>query len=125
MTQTKPCPTTRRWLSAAGLGAVAAGVAIAAALAATALRAGELAPLDAGRLSDLVRQDCGSCHGLTLRGGLGKPLTAEALAQWDRDQIAAIILNGVPGTPMPPWRPLLSEAEARFIADMLKQGRLE
>ncbi|MCC6888727.1 MAG: cytochrome c [Hyphomicrobiales bacterium] len=81
--------------------------------------------LDAAKLSNLVRQDCGGCHGLTLKGGLGKPLTAEHLAPWDRDQIALIILDGVPGTPMPPWRPLLSEAEARWIADALKQGTLQ
>lgn len=82
--------------------------------------AGESLP-DAARLTDLVRQDCGSCHGLTLRGGLGKPLTTEALRGWDRDQIAQIILHGVPGTPMPPWRALLSESDARWIADLLKQ----
>ena len=80
---------------------------------------------DAGRLTQLVRQDCGSCHGLTLNGGLGKPLTAERLAQWGREQIAAIILNGVQGTPMPPWAPLLSESEARWIADALKTGTLQ
>jgi cytochrome c55X len=80
---------------------------------------------DPSRLTDLVRQDCGSCHGLTLRGGLGKPLTADRLTQWDREQLALIILDGVPGTPMPPWRPLLGEAEARWIADALKSGRLQ
>ena len=43
---------------------------------------------------------------------------------WDRAQLTAIILDGVPGTPMPPWRPLLSEQEARWIADKLKTGEL-
>ena len=72
-----------------------------------------------------MRQDCGGCHGLTLNGGLGTPLTAEHLAQWDREQLALIILDGVPGTPMPGWRPLMSEVEARWIADTLKQGKLQ
>ena len=85
--------------------------------------ADETAP-DRVRLANLVRQDCGSCHGLTLQGGLGKPLTAERLGSWDRDQLVDIILDGVPGTPMPPWRPLLSEPDARWIADRLKQGNL-
>jgi len=79
---------------------------------------------DPVRLSNLVRQDCGSCHGLTLRGGLGKPLTPDYLAQWDRNQLVHIILDGVPGTPMPGWRPVMSEAEVGWIADVLKQGVL-
>jgi cytochrome c55X len=83
------------------------------------------ASVDTARLSNLVRQDCGSCHGLTLKGGLGKPLTVEHLRQWDRDQIMHIILDGVPGTPMPPWRPLLSEIEAAWIADALRKGALQ
>ena len=85
--------------------------------------AGEAAP-DPVKLANLVRQDCGSCHGLTLKGGLGKPLTAEQLQPWDRDQLVHIILDGIPSTPMPPWRPLLSEPDARWIADRLKQGNL-
>lgn len=79
---------------------------------------------DPAKLTSLVRQDCGSCHGLTLKGGLGKPLTVAHLAKWSDDQIVNIILDGVPGTPMPPWRPLLSEAEARWIANALKRGSL-
>jgi cytochrome c55X len=55
---------------------------------------------------------------------LGKPLTAEHLRQWDREQVIHIILDGVPGTPMPPWRPLLSEVEAAWIADILQKGAL-
>ena len=97
-----------------------AAVAAAIGCAASASAAGE--PIDVARLTNLVRQDCGSCHGLTLRGGLGKPLTADSLAQWDRAQLTNIILDGVPGTPMPGWRPLLDEREAVWIADMLKRG---
>ncbi|WP_300255108.1 cytochrome c [Bradyrhizobium sp.] len=92
---------------------------------------GAMAPAAAGetnsdpaRLANLVRQDCGSCHGLTLKGGLGKPLTPDHLRAWNREQLVSIILDGVPGTPMPPWRPLLSEPEARWIVDRLQQGNL-
>lgn len=81
--------------------------------------------IDTEKLTHLVRQDCGGCHGLTLKGGLGKPLTPEHLAQWDREQLALIILDGVPGTPMPGWRPLMDEADARWIADTLKRGKLQ
>lgn len=80
---------------------------------------------DVGRLTNLILQDCGGCHGFTLKGGLGKPLTAEHLSRWDEEQLTHIILDGVPGTPMPPWRPLMSEAEARWIAGVLKAGMLQ
>lgn len=73
----------------------------------------------AAELEHLVIQDCGSCHGLTLKGGLGLPLTRDALDGADPDTLTAIILDGVPGTAMPPWRPLLTEAEARWITDYL------
>lgn len=73
-------------------------------------------------LTYLVRQDCGSCHGMTLKGGLGRPLLPENLKHADSESIAAIILEGVPGKPMPPWRGLLSEDEAMWIAKKLKEG---
>ncbi|HEY0849434.1 MAG TPA: cytochrome c [Bradyrhizobium sp.] len=98
-------------------------LALALVAATTPASATEIAP-DAGKLANLVRQDCGSCHGLTLRGGLGKPLTSENMKIWNREQLVSIILDGVPGTPMPPWRALLSEADARWIADRLQQGNL-
>lgn len=75
-----------------------------------------------GELTSLVREDCGSCHGMTLKGGLGAPLTPHDLAEKDTASLTAIILDGVPGTPMPPWRGLISEADARWIAEQLKQG---
>ena len=80
----------------------------------------EVSPNRAAELEHLVLQDCGSCHGLTMKGGLGRPLTPEALAEADRDSLALIVLDGLPGTAMPPWRPLLTEAEALWIADYLK-----
>ena len=79
---------------------------------------------DRARLADLVVQDCGSCHDLTLKGGLGRPLTPDALSGLSHDNIRDIILDGLPGTPMPPWRPLLSVAEAETIAAMLKSGKI-
>jgi cytochrome c55X len=82
--------------------------------------AADIAPTRAAELEHLLIQDCGSCHGLTRKGGLGRPLTPAALTQTDRDGLALIILDGVPGTAMPPWRPLLTEAEALWIADYLK-----
>lgn len=80
---------------------------------------------DATRSAELVRmvrQDCGSCHGMRLTGGLGPALTREALADFPLDSLTAVIFHGRPGTPMPPWRAMLSEPEARWIAVRLQQG---
>ena len=70
-------------------------------------------------LRHLLVQDCGSCHGMTLKGGLGPDIRAMALSGSDPETIAQIILDGVPGTPMPPWRPLMSEDDALWIANYL------
>lgn len=80
------------------------------------------ATLDEAHLIRLVRQDCGSCHGMTLKGGLGKPLTREALTGQSADALAVIILHGKHGTAMPPWKTLLNEQEAHWIAERLIAG---
>ncbi len=97
---------------------VAVITAIAAALCAAPAQA-----QDAKRLEHIIIQDCGSCHGLTRKGGLGRPITPQALAHSDPQSIAAIILDGVPGTAMPPWRPLLTEDEALWMANYLKKEK--
>jgi len=80
---------------------------------------------DAARQSELVRmvrQDCGSCHGMTLQGGLGLPLTPEALRDKPADGLVATVVFGRPGTAMPPWRTILSEPEVEWIVSRLMQG---
>ncbi len=96
-------------------------------LAASIVQAGavDLASERAAELERLVLQDCGSCHGLTLKGGLGPDLRAETLAGTSADALTEIVLDGVPGTAMPPWRPLLTEQEARWIAEFLLKGSEE
>jgi cytochrome c55X len=74
------------------------------------------------QLVRMVRQDCGSCHGMTLAGGLGPALTREALADKPVDSLAATIYHGRPGTPMPPWRSMLNADEAHWIAERLLAG---
>lgn len=70
----------------------------------------------------LVRQDCGACHGMTLAGGLGPPLLPAVLRERPQEALVQTILHGRPGTPMPPWRPFLSEPEAGWIVDRLLEG---
>ncbi len=86
-----------------------------------AVWAGEAAP-DADALTRLVHQDCGSCHGLMLKGGLGPDIRPATIAHHTPESLKAVILDGIPGTPMPPWRPLISEAEAEWIAHYLLDG---
>lgn len=74
------------------------------------------------QLVRMVRQDCGSCHGMKLTGGLGPALTREALAGKPTESLTATIYHGRPGTPMPPWRALLTEDEAAWIAQRLASG---
>ena len=59
---------------------------------------------------------------MTLKGGLGAPLLPQDLEGKDAGSLAAIILDGVPNKPMPPWRGQLSEADALWIAQRLKEG---
>ena len=94
---------------------------LGSAIAATAATV-VVTPARQEELRNLVVQDCGSCHGLTLKGGLGKPLLPSALTAFPDRAVADIILDGVGGTPMPPWRGLLSEPEALWIAHELKRG---
>jgi cytochrome c55X len=74
-------------------------------------------------LDHLIKHDCGSCHGMTRKGGLGSPLIASELAQREDEALVAIILEGIAGTPMPPWKALLSEEEVLWIVGRLKEGK--
>lgn len=76
-------------------------------------------------LRHLLWQDCGSCHGLKMLGGLGPALTPEALAGKDAGGLAATIVHGRLGTAMPPWNRFLDEAEARWLVGLLKRGDID
>jgi len=88
-------------------------------LAAATAWAGEPTPARQKELVHLVRQDCGSCHGMTLHGGLGPALLPSTLADKPAEGLAATIYYGRPGTPMPPWKQFVSEAEAMWIVEKL------
>lgn len=90
-----------------------------------AVSAGEVPEERQRALVHLLRHDCGSCHGMTLEGGLGPPLTPEALDGKSQRALEATILFGRPGTPMPPWGGMLSEAEVRWLVKTLKAGSVQ
>ena len=72
-------------------------------------------------LQHLLVQDCGSCHGMRLTGGLGPALTSTALAGKSRELLVATIREGRAGTPMPPWKDLLAEADINWLVDYMLQ----
>ena len=99
------------------------GAALVSAYAAASERLPvEPDPARARELVHIVRQDCGSCHGLTLKGGLGPALTVEALVDKPAEGLVATIMGGRPGTPMPPFNTIVTELEAQWIVDQLLRG---
>ena len=83
------------------------------------------ADVSAARQSELMyllKQDCGSCHGMTLKGGLGPPLTVERLGQRSTGELAGIIRNGIRETPMPRWEGILNDDEIAWMVKQLQQG---
>jgi cytochrome c55X len=88
-----------------------------------------LTPLSAGvdasrqvELLYLLKHDCGSCHGMTRKGGLGPSLLPDRLRTRPHALLVNTVLDGRPGTPMPPWRGELSEQDARWLVEVLLKG---
>ena len=69
-----------------------------------------------------LKHDCGSCHGMTLKGGLGPALLPARLAQRSDEELVEIILDGRPVTPMPPWTFEIHPTEAAWLVRQLKKG---
>ena len=73
-------------------------------------------------LQHLIKHDCGSCHGMTLNGGLGPALRIDALKDKPDELLFITIKEGRPGTPMPPWKSLLSDEDINSIIEILRKG---
>jgi len=69
----------------------------------------------------LLHQDCGSCHGMTLKGGLGPSLLPQALEGKPASYLRHVIAKGVPGKAMPPWENILEPAEIDFLVEHLSK----
>jgi len=93
------------------------------ALMAASTAVAEVPPARQTVLRHLLFQDCGSCHGLTLQGGLGPALTPAALNGKSPAMLREVILNGRPGTPMPPWNTFMNVNEAQWLVQLLLQGK--
>jgi len=87
------------------------------------LIAGSAQALESSRQQELLyllRQDCGSCHGMTLKGGLGPSLLAKDLRDRPDSYLKLTIKEGRANTAMPPWKTILSDADIEFIVAYLK-----
>ena len=98
------------------------GAVIASILCAFGAAAGEPSGARQAELLHMLRHDCGACHGLRLDGGLGPPLTAGALSGVAPAVLERVILEGRRGTPMPPWKALLSSEEVRWMVQTMQVG---
>lgn len=99
-------------------------LALAAALNAALNVAASAAP-PAERQAELIhrlKHDCGSCHGMTLKGGLGPALLPGAIADKPNEALVEVILYGLPGTPMPPWGFEINPGEAAWLVERMKEG---
>ena len=100
---------------------IAAVLALTVALPALA---GEPPRARQNELLYLLEQDCGSCHGLRLKGGLGPPLLPADIADKPDEALVDAILQGRPGTPMPPWDIEITEAEVEWLVGRLRTGEV-
>ncbi len=87
----------------------------------TSAMANEPNPQRQQALQNMLAHDCGSCHGLTLKGGLGPSLLANALLNKTDEFLVNTILEGRKGTAMPPWKPFLTRQEALWIVEKLRR----
>ncbi|MDD5578675.1 MAG: cytochrome c [Methylobacter sp.] len=83
--------------------------------------AGELSTERQNTLRNMLNNDCGACHGLMLKGGMGPALLPDNLAGKPDEYLAATILNGRKGTAMPPWQAFISHDEALWLIGILRK----
>ena len=86
--------------------------------------AAEIDPARKNELLYFVKHDCGSCHGMTLKGGLGPALLPETLSAKPKDYLVTTILEGRKNTAMPPWKSMLSQSDAMWITEQLQNGSI-
>jgi len=94
-------------------------------LLSTAAVSEEITTARQNELLYFLKHDCGSCHGMTLKGGLGPALLPETLSVKPKDYLVATIMEGRQNTAMPPWKSMLTNAEAAWIVDQLQNGTVQ
>jgi cytochrome c55X len=104
---------TRQFLIAGSAASLLLGGAVLAQPSGTSPDSASLPP---GTAERLFTTDCGGCHGYDLAGGSGPSLFADTLlSKRTDDMLLYTIRNGRPGTRMPPWKDLLTDAQIGLI----------
>ncbi len=86
------------------------------------------ADVDPARQNELlyfIKHDCGSCHGMTLKGGLGPALLPQTLSAQPKSYLVSTIMEGRKDTAMPPWKSMLTLDEASWITERLQKGLIQ
>ncbi len=73
-------------------------------------------------LMHLLKQDCGSCHGMTMKGGLGPALLPARLAKTPDYILVNTIKYGRETLAMPAWGNILNDQEIQWLVEQLKEG---
>lgn len=73
-------------------------------------------------LTHLLKQDCGSCHGMTMKGGLGPALLPESLIKTPDYILENTIKYGRETLAMPAWDGILNDQEIKWLVGQLKEG---
>ena len=72
-------------------------------------------------LRHLLKNDCGACHGLTLKGGMGPALLPDNLQGKPDEFLINTILQGRKGTAMPPWKTFMNADDALWLVRQLRK----
>jgi glucose/arabinose dehydrogenase len=74
------------------------------------------------KVEDLYRENCASCHGAAMDGGMGGSLADGAWKYGESDgAIAAAISNGIPDAGMPAFKETLSPEEIRSLVVFIRE----
>jgi glucose/arabinose dehydrogenase len=75
-------------------------------------------------IADTYESLCANCHGATLQGGQGPSLVDAEWKHGDSDaDIARVIREGVPGTPMQSFRAALTDLQIRAMVIHVREGQ--
>ena len=79
-----------------------------------------------GKIADVYAQNCASCHGDRMQGGLAPSMQDdEWLVGGDDESLSLAISKGIPERGMPAWGGMFSEKEVRALVIFIREQRLK